>query len=69
MGCNSSDIYTEENDVNYALKYEQTIVNRKKTFTIICEESKSTIISVVNNKNGHNEIPSKNSFNLKLFIK
>ena len=68
MGCNSSDIYTEENDVNYALKYEQTIVNRKTPFTIICEESKATIIKVVH-KNGHNEIQSKNSFNLKLLIK
>ena len=68
MGCNSSDIYTEENDVNYSLKYEQTCIKRKIPFTIVCEESKSTIITVVN-KNGQNEIQSKNSFNLKLLIK
>ena len=54
----------EENDVDYSLKYEQTIINIKTPVTIVCEESKSTITTVVN-KNGHNEIPSKNSFNKK----
>ena len=68
MGCNSSDLYGRKWCELLSKNISKQLLTEKLPFTIVCEESKSTIITVVIKK-GHDEIQSQKSFNLKLLIK